>query len=95
MNTNMTSANQNNYDEFLMKAARRRVGFQTHAFVYLLVNSFISALCLFSDGDLPVGLWLSWGFGLAVHGVVAYLSFDTKKATEREYEKLLKEKKMD
>ncbi|HAK76037.1 MAG TPA: hypothetical protein DCM71_03805, partial [Runella sp.] len=47
-----------------MKAARRRVGFQTHAFVYLIVNTFISVLCLFSDGKLPIELWLSWGFGL-------------------------------
>jgi len=94
MNTNMTSANQNNYDEFLLKIARRRVGFQTHAFVYLIVNTFISALCLFSDGRVPVSLWLSWGLGLAIHGIGAYVSFDSKGATEREYEKLLREKKM-
>lgn len=92
MNTNITSANQPQYDEFLMKTARRRVSFKTHAVVYVLVNTFISALCLFSGGKIPVDLWLAWGFGLAIQGVVAYTTFDTSKATEREYEKLVRSK---
>jgi hypothetical protein len=92
MNTNITSANQPQYDEFLMKTARRRVNFKTHAVVYVLVNTFISALCLFSGGKIPVDLWLAWGFGLAIQGVIAYTTFDTSKAAEREYEKLVRSK---
>ncbi|AXE19191.1 hypothetical protein DR864_16245 [Runella rosea] len=92
MNTTFTSAPERN--EFLMKIARRRVKFQKHAIVYLIVCSVISLLCLVSGGRVPVDLWWAWGIGLGFHGIGAYgLLLDEQKATEEEYRKLLRQER--
>ncbi|MDF7819036.1 2TM domain-containing protein [Runella sp. MFBS21] len=79
-------------DEYLMKIARRRVGFQKHVIVYLLVCSVISIICLIEGGKIPFDLWWAWGIGLGIHGISAYgFLFDERKAAEREYQKLQQE----
>ena len=89
MNTTFTSSPERN--EYLMKIARRRVGFQKHALVYFIVCSVISLLCLISGGRVPVDLWGAWGIGLGFHGLAAYgPMFDERKAAEVEYQKLLR-----
>jgi hypothetical protein len=93
MNTTTTSAANEPKDEFLMKIAQKRVGFQKHAIVYLIVCTVISILCLVSGGPVPFSLWVGWGIGLGFHGLGAYLYFDERAAAEREYERLLKEKR--
>jgi 2TM domain len=91
MNTTFTSAPERN--EYLMKIARRRVGFQKHALVYFIVCSVISLLCLVSGGRVPVDLWWAWGIGLGFHGIGAYgLLIDEEKAAENEYQRLLRQK---
>lgn len=91
MNTPFNTANEPK-DEYLMRIARKRVGFQKHAIVYVIVCAMISGLCLLSAGKIPANLWLWWGFGLAFHGLGAYAPFDERRAAEKEYQKLLKEK---
>jgi 2TM domain len=91
MNTTFTSAPERN--EYLMKIARRRVGFKKHALVYFIVCSVISLLCLVSGGRVPVDLWWAWGIGLGFHGIGAYgLLIDEEKAAENEYQRLLRQK---
>lgn len=90
MNTTFTSTPERN--EYLMKIARRRVGFQKHAMVYFIVCSVISILCLAEGGRVPIDLWWAWGIGLGFHALAAYgPRFDERKATEDEYQKLLRE----
>lgn len=92
MNTTFTSASER--DAYLMKIARRRVKFQKHAIVYLIVCAVISLLCLVSGGRVPVDLWWAWGIGLGFHGLAAYgPRFDEQKATEEEYRKLVGQKR--
>jgi len=77
MDTNrMTAADT---DEALEARARRRVGIKTgfyiHALVYVLVNLGLFAL----NGVLGGARWshfplLGWGLGLAIHGVVTFIS---------------------
>jgi hypothetical protein len=66
-------------DEALRRRARKRVdikiGFYIHALVYVCVNLGLFAWNLYTGGHrwhvLPL---LGWGLGLAIHGLVAFLS---------------------
>jgi len=70
-------------DQSLEARARRRVdsklGFFTHALVYLLVNAGLYVLNLANGGErwhqFPL---LGWGLGLAIHGLVVFLSLGTE-----------------
>ena len=68
-----------NTDDALEARARRRVGikmgFYIHALVYVLVNLGLFAL----NGALGGVRWshfplLGWGLGLAIHGIVTFIS---------------------
>lgn len=66
-------------DDDITTRARRRVGiklgFYTHALVYVLVNLGLFAVNSVAGGPrwshFPL---LGWGLGLAIHGVVAYIN---------------------
>jgi hypothetical protein len=63
----------------LERRARRRVGmkigFYIHALVYVLVNAGLYALNEYTGGQrwmmFPL---LGWGLGLAIHGIVTFVS---------------------
>lgn len=68
-------------DEELQKTAKRRVdikmGFYTHLMVFILVNGGLYLL----SGLTGSGRWhhfplYGWGLGLAIHGVVTFLSLN-------------------
>jgi len=68
-------------DEDLHKAAKRRVdikmGFYTHLMVFILVNGGMYLL----NGLTGGGRWhhlplYGWGLGLAIHGIVTFLSLN-------------------
>jgi len=68
-------------DEDLEKAAKRRVdikmGFYTHLMVFVLVNGGLYLL----NGMTGSGRWhhfplYGWGLGLAIHGIVTFLSLN-------------------
>ena len=68
--------------------ARRRValkmGFYTHAGVYVLVNLGLFAISLVS-GTGRWHLWplLGWGIGLAIHGIVTFINLRGDGVRER------------
>jgi hypothetical protein len=67
------------HDTDLQTRARRRVamrmGFYTHALVFVLVNLGLFALNAVTGG-YRWSIWPSWGWGLglAIHGVVTWLN---------------------
>ena len=68
--------------------ARRRVGlkmgFYTHALVYVLVNLGLFALSSLSgNGRWHIWPMLGWGLGLAIHGVVTFINLRGEGLRER------------
>lgn len=65
-------------DELTRRAKERvarKIGFYTHAFVFVLVNLGLAAVNVF-DGRPRWHLWPLgwWGLGLAIHGLVTLAS---------------------
>ncbi len=66
-------------EEALQQAAKKRVGlkigFYTHLLVFVLVNSGLYLMNSFSGGQrwhqFPL---FGWGLGLAIHGIVTFIS---------------------
>jgi len=66
-------------EEALHQAAKKRVGlkigFYTHLLVFVLVNSGLYLVNSFSGGQrwhhFPL---FGWGLGLAIHGIVTFIS---------------------
>jgi 2TM domain len=66
-------------DDELLRRARKRVdrkmGFYVHALVFVLVNlGFLVASQLFGHGRWGIWPMWGWGLGLAIHGIVTFLS---------------------
>lgn len=86
-------------DPYLWAIARKRASFKTHFTIYLLVNAFLWALWFFSvekkyiHNAVPWPLFttLGWGIGITFHFLRAYV-YPKNNRTEREYEKLMREK---
>lgn len=84
-------------DEELMKRARKRVdmkmGFYVHLFVFVCVNLGLYLLNQYRGGQswhmFPL---FGWGLGLAIHGIVTFLSLNGEglrdRMLEAEVEKL-------
>jgi hypothetical protein len=76
----MDSRNAITGDERLLeRRARRRVGmkmgFYIHALVYVLVNLGLFALNAYTGGrQWAIFPMLGWGLGLAIHGIVTFVS---------------------
>ncbi len=68
--------------------ARRRVGmkmgFYTHALVYVLVNLGLFAINTFRGGEYWA-IWpmAGWGLGLAIHGVITFINLRGEGIRER------------
>lgn len=98
----MENNNNSNKDPKLWTIAKKRAGFKSHLYSYIIVNSFLWILWLITtpaeqrtDGNIPWPLWplLGWGVGLALHYVFTYIiKYDGKDEVEKEYKKLVKEK---
>jgi|HubBroStandDraft_3_1064219.scaffolds.fasta_scaffold144253_2 hypothetical protein len=83
-------------DDALRRSATRRadakIGFRTHALVYVLVNAGLAALNLLTSQHY---LWFvfplfGWGIGLLAHGLAVYgvTSIGREEMIEREMERL-------
>lgn len=75
-------------DEELMKRARKRVdmkmGFYMHLLVFVCVNLGLYALNLYRGGHTwHVFPLFGWGIGLAIHGIVTFLSLNGEGLRER------------
>ena len=85
------------HDEKLWKMALRRASFKKHLFTYIAVNIFFWALWLlkFEAGNShpwPLYPMLGWGIGVAFDYYKAYHGTQDTLA-EKEYEKLIEEKR--
>ena len=56
------------------KRAKMRLGWLTHAFVFVAVNLLLAMLAAASDHHWSAFPLFGWGLGLAIHGVVVFLS---------------------
>jgi 2TM domain len=79
------------------RRVRKKIGFYIHLLVFVLVN-----LGLFVIGEMtgrhrgPVFLW-GWGLGLAIHGLITFVSLQGEGVRERmireEIERMKRDKK--
>lgn len=83
-------------DQRLWQIARARTKFQSHLFVFVVINAGLWLLWAFlpeahGRHELPWPIWTSifWGFGLALQGLAAYSGLNRGERTQREYERLL------
>jgi hypothetical protein len=85
-----------NRDQKVWEIAQRRVSFKYHLAVYLIVNTFLWITWYFysdnNGGYWPIYSTLGWGVGLAFHFMGAYV-FPKENSVEREYEKMMRNKK--
>ena len=94
--------NQQPRDERLWRLARKRAGFKKSLLTYLVINAFLWAIWWFTYGwetgwkGFPWPLWVTmgWGVGIAIQYFAAY-GADKKDLTEREYNRLKREKEKD
>ena len=91
--------NEKNRDPQIWEIAQRRVSFKYHLVTYIIINAFLWIVWAMSGhkndhNGLPWAIWptLGWGLGLFFHFLGAYV-FPKQNAVEKEYEKLMKEKK--
>jgi hypothetical protein len=95
-----TSNTQQGRDPELLAIARKRASFKYHLFSYVVVNAFLWALWYFTEGNYHRGEgfpWpfyssFGWGIGVFFHFTGAYV-FPKNTLVDREYEKLIKERK--
>jgi hypothetical protein len=91
---------QNEKDPHLWEIAKRRASFKYHLLSYILFNAFFWIIWTvngkedYSHNGLPWPVWpmLGWGIGLVFHFLGAYV-FSERNDAEKEYEKLMRNKK--
>ncbi|GAA4372335.1 2TM domain-containing protein [Hymenobacter koreensis] len=87
-------------DPQLWRMAKARAKFKSHAVTYLLGNAllwgiwFVSGSHSYGRNFLPWPVWptLFWGIGLAIQGLTTYGFTGRNNWSEREYERLLRDK---
>ena len=90
-------------DPELWRIASKRAKFKRHLAAYIIVNGFLWAIWFVTVGKdeglgnifaaWPIWSSLGWGMGLAFSYVNAYHNIGSKDDVEKEYDKLLKDKK--
>lgn len=62
-------------ERLAQRRASAKLGWYTHAAVYVLVNLFLFAISRYAFGTRPwsVAPLLGWGVGLALHGLSVFL----------------------
>lgn len=84
-------------DSQLWLQARAQAKFKSHLLVYLAVNALLWGLWAISGQESdplpwPVFSSLFWGFGLAMQGLTTYGLLGQSSLTEREYQRLLRQR---
>lgn len=90
-------------DEELWKIAKKRAGFKNHLVSYIIVNAFLWAIWFITEGrhdDMkyfylawPIWCTLGWGIGLTFNYFHAYHDVGGQSSVQKEYDKLLNQKK--
>ena len=85
-------------ERLAQKRAGAKLGWYTHAAVYVLVNLFLLAISEYGLGQRRWSLFpvLGWGLGLALHGVSVFVlgagSGLRERLVQRERERLRRER---
>ena len=88
-------------DPQLWALAKKRAGFKSHLYSYIIVNGFLWLLWFLTTDaaqrstHTPWPIWplIGWGIGLTFHFVSVYIfKFDEESVVQKEYEKLLSQK---
>ena len=87
-------------DPQLWEIAKRRASFKGHLLTYITVNAFLWTFWLFSGRQYdsqygfpwPIFPTVGWGIGIVMHYIGAYIH-PRSGSVEREYEKLIQQKK--
>lgn len=74
MNTTHTTDFSRDLDRQARRTVKSRLGWLTHAAVYLAVIGGLSLLAYANGRHLPVGVALGWGLGLTIHGLRVLMS---------------------
>ena len=59
-------------DRLARKRASAKLGWYTHALVYICVNVMLALMSVMSGKHWAVFPALGWGLGLAIHGLVVF-----------------------
>lgn len=73
----------NDIDRLARRRVGARLGWFTHATVYLLVMGGLTALALWQGRQPPVAAALGWGLGLAIHGLRVFIAGKGSALRER------------
>lgn len=85
-------------DRLARKRAGAKLGWYSHAAVYVLVNGFLFLVSVHGFGQRPwsVAPLLGWGLGLALHGVAVFVlgngSGLRERMVQKERERLQRER---
>lgn len=84
-------------DPQLWRMAKQRAKFKTHLFTYFAVNALLWTIWALTDRNyspIPWPVWSTvfWGIGLAIRGFATYGVLGRENLSEREYEKLLRQR---
>lgn len=74
MNATHTTDLSRDLDRQARRTVKTRLGWLTHAAVYLAVIGGLSLLAYANGRHLPVGAALGWGLALAIHGLLVLVS---------------------
>ena len=84
MSTNTTQATHDDLETRARRRVGRKMGFYIHAFVFVLVNLGLYAINSMTGearwSHFPL---FGWGLGLAIHGVVTFISLQGDGLRER------------
>ncbi len=61
-------------ERLAQKRVKRKMGWYTHAFVYVVVNLGLALMSAFSGRNWAIYPLLGWGLGLMIHGLVVFVS---------------------
>ena len=73
INMNATPLQNPALEQLALKRARAKLGWYTHASVYVAVILLLASLSAMSGRHWAVFPAFGWGIGLAVHGAVVFL----------------------
>ena len=74
----MTNSNPSlgaDLERLAQRRASAKLGWFTHASVYILVNLFLAFLSSRSDSSWAIFPALGWGLGLLIHGAKVWIAF--------------------
>ena len=60
-------------EQLAQRRAKRKMGWYTHAFVYVVVNLGLALKSAFTGHNWAIYPLLGWGLGLMIHGIVVFV----------------------